>query len=534
MFYTIVSCILHFAVAARVTDEKGPFSGELAEPDPSLSPLIMFPGFVGSALEYQVTNRQKFFARAPLSCKTMNHPKENETRHIWINVRMATRIRCFKYILTLLKKGKTSSSGERCMSDAPGISIQVPGFGTMSRDVNFLRGAPIPPMPTGGHLFAQAVSDLRTLGYDTGAESQSLAFAVYDFRRVGDPCWEEEYYPKLLQLVERMTAVAGRPATLLCLSQGCNVMQTFLAGHAEQSWKTRHIEQVFASGPAWGGAVEMVKNILEGPKAGLKQFSLNIESVLGWNKNDRSFGSVWESLRVMRPMLNSWPGVHALLPNAGLGGFKDSDVFVETRDKTYTYESLRNGTFLKDVGSTLSEFTTDYLARVDKSLKVHPGVPVNCMYVTDRNTAQRFKYDLYTLQGKDAGLLEGFSVELNPVPGDGFIAAKTMNHACSSWKEQESYFPHGRGRVRNLPLELGGPSHADVFSPGERRMSGIMAILMGKTLADLDGHTTRARGVKKRKELADSIVRALDVKQVWKTADNVELSQLLERSFFQQ
>eukprot|EP00928_Gymnodinium_smaydae_P045318 TRINITY_DN3022_c0_g3_i1.p1 TRINITY_DN3022_c0_g3~~TRINITY_DN3022_c0_g3_i1.p1 ORF type:complete len:534 (-),score=76.62 TRINITY_DN3022_c0_g3_i1:226-1827(-) len=527
LFYRIALGILHFAAATRVDEDKESFFGEPAQPTPSLSPFVVIPGFVASALEYKVKDRTKLMAQSPVICKFVRHPRGNQTRHLWINVRMASRFGCWKHLLTLFKKNKISSTGKRCMSDAPGIEIEVAGFGTMDRSLNFIRGAPIPPMPAGAPLFTQVVKDLRNLGYDTGAASQSLAFAVYDFRRVGDPCWEEEFYPKLIQLIERMTAAAGRPATLLCLSMGCSVMQTFLAAHAEQSWKTRQIEQVFASGPAWGGAAEMVKNVVEGPKGALKATQLSIESLLGWNMNDRSYHSVWESARLMRPLLLSWPGLHALLPNAGLGGYKDSDVFVETHDKNYTYESLKDGTFLKDVGSTLSHFTTDYLARVDTSLYVHPGVPVTCMYVTDRNTAQRFKYDLYRLQGKDANLLDGYSVELDPVPGDGIIEARTMNHACAAWKEQESDFSEGRGRVRNLPIELGGPSHADML--GESRVTGLMAILMGKTLADLDGHTTQEKGVQMRKELADKIVRALDVKEVEKTKDNIEVSNLVEQ-----
>eukprot|EP00928_Gymnodinium_smaydae_P022320 TRINITY_DN18794_c0_g1_i1.p1 TRINITY_DN18794_c0_g1~~TRINITY_DN18794_c0_g1_i1.p1 ORF type:complete len:251 (+),score=34.70 TRINITY_DN18794_c0_g1_i1:70-822(+) len=249
LFYSIVLGILHFAAAARV-DEEQTSTGALAQPTPSLSPFILIPGFATSALEYKVKDRSKFMRHAPRSCAFVRHPRGNKTRHIWFNWRLFSRVSCWEYLLTLSYRNKRSSSGKRCVSDPPGIKIEAPGFGTNHRKVNFMRGAPYPPMPAGFPVFFQVIRDLRKLGYDTGAESQSLAYVVYDFRKVGDPCFEEELYPKLQQLIERMTAAAGRPATLLCLSMGCSVLQTFLAENAEQSWKTRHIDQVFTAGHA--------------------------------------------------------------------------------------------------------------------------------------------------------------------------------------------------------------------------------------------------------------------------------------------
>eukprot|EP00928_Gymnodinium_smaydae_P059651 TRINITY_DN4304_c0_g1_i3.p1 TRINITY_DN4304_c0_g1~~TRINITY_DN4304_c0_g1_i3.p1 ORF type:complete len:570 (+),score=61.28 TRINITY_DN4304_c0_g1_i3:62-1711(+) len=481
----------------------------------ALSPMIIFPGFVGSPIEYTVVNRAKLKWHGPLSCRLVRHPRAGKSKHLWVNLRFAARFGCWKYLMKMHKSRKKSASGKECAKDAPGVKVIVPGFGTLTQKVNYLRTAPIPPSPPGSPTFNLLINELSKFGYNTSQESKQLAFAPYDFRKVGDPCWEEWYYPKVRHMIEGFHSYHHQPVTLMCLSAGCPVVHTFLALYSTKAWKDKYIKEVFAMGPAWGGAVELIRNIIEGPKVAMTSLLLDWEEQHGTDSRDRSIHTPLQLAKVMGPLLKSWPGMHSLLPNQGYGGFADEDVFVTTQTKNYTMASLKDGSLMRDIGSPHVQFSQDFIARAKTLGPTHPGVRVNCIYPSDKSTVQEFRYEWHTFQSHNVNKLEGYSRDVRSKTGDGIISADNMEHACSIWKQSEE----SQGLVRVLPIEFGGPSHVSMFN--DRRILALVSVLMGFRKEDFKGDMQQTK---------EEILKALDVKKVRRTEDNVAVSALVEEA----
>lgn len=288
---------------------------DAAAAEARINPIVFVPGITSSALEAR---------RVPGS--ELGNPEcegaipASGWYPLYVASGWATRPGCLLWQMQLQPpRPAADGSGRECVEDAQGIEVREVGFGSTAGSERINPGEMVP-----FHLYEDMIRMFEGLGLKRGA---TIRYATYDWRKYGDPCWEEMWFQKLRELVENTANITGKPVNFACHSMGCPVAHLFLDGVSSE-WKQKYIKEFVATAPAFAGSAAIFQNFIQGPSYAALPMVVS------------TFG---------RATLNSMPGFFTLLP-ARLGDAWPEDlVFVSTPWTNYTLDSLYDGHFFTDV-----------------------------------------------------------------------------------------------------------------------------------------------------------------------------------------
>ncbi|GIX81725.1 phospholipase A2 group XV [Caerostris extrusa] len=297
------------------------------------SPVILVPGDGGSQIEALLDK--------PETVHYFCNKKSDNWFNLWLNLELLVPyvVDCWVDNMRLVYDNTT-----RTTSNAPGVSIRVPGFGNTS-SVDWLDPSQISPSA----YFINIIQMLVTEGYRRGIDVRG---APYDFRK--GPNELIDYFNDVKNLTENTFDINSEtPVTLVCHSMGCPLMSYFL-NQQTQAWKDRYIKGLVSLGGAWGGAVKAMKTFASGENLGVY-----VISQINVRKEQRTS----PSLAYMMPSDLLWA------PN---------EIVMITDKMNYTIKDFYN--FFQDIDFPIGyEMVKDMHPYAHTSLNP-PGVEVHCLY----------------------------------------------------------------------------------------------------------------------------------------------------------
>jgi len=273
------------------------------------NPIVWVPGITSSSL------RARVVGPIPDFCKGFGGPpQDGQWYTLYVNApMMASSPGCFLYAMTLQPPDKPGG----CVKDAPGIEVDDVGFGEGRPTIN-----PSDPMKV--HLFDRLIATFEAMGLKQG---ETIRFATYDWRKYGDPCWEDSWMKRLKNLIEDMSDKENKPVVIGCHSMGCPLVHLFL-NTVNRRWKRHFVSEFVATGPAFAGSTQILQNFISGPSYAMMPLAAS---------------------HIGRSAMTSMPGFYTLAPARGQNAWSEDFVMVSTPWKNYTIASLYDGSFWDDV-----------------------------------------------------------------------------------------------------------------------------------------------------------------------------------------
>ncbi len=402
------------------------------------SPIVMIPGILCSQLETSLRN-----ASVPggFGCRKDTHGEHFTT---WITPAALLRGVCFAGHMNLTR-GPAASSSERaantgtanasCVRDPRGVSMRPPAFGNTTA---FDQLNPQYPFGPREELFLGLTEGLKAaFGGHYYREGETLRGAPYDWRKYGDACYTSDFFASLANLVEETVERNGRAVTLLCHSMGCNVAHYFLAAHASDDWKRRHVDRLLALAPSFAGAPVALHNYLFGTPydfvpgfASVFRYWPSLSVLLPFELSSREGDDalrVWDRTTLVAAQDRNYTGTTGrgagggrLGGGGGDGDAGDTDVVAAILSRAARDERKRPG-----LGVASEHFWPEqgpYMRSklVDKG----PGVPTHCLYLSQVPTMLGME-----VKGDDLEEMAGTFVGA----GDGDVVAESVEKACNVW-----------------------------------------------------------------------------------------------------
>lgn len=288
-------------------------AAEATRPAEPPAPIVWVPGFTSGPLEAYYNS-----SRGPLPNRWCHGVVPKDTWYpLYVSTSQALSPICYVWQMQL----RPPETPGGCVRDAEGLEIREIGFGQ-----TYAASAVNPSDYIQFKLYDNMIRELEKTGL---VRDRSIRFAMYDWRKFGDRCWEREWYPRMKKLVEETAADEGRSVTLGCHSMGCLVVVAFLdSDFVDDAWKRKYVKEFLAVGPTFSGASMIMLNFMQGP--------------------------TYQSLPIMlsqigRDSVASMPALYTLMPVKGLGGWDENLTIIETPWKNYTIDSIYDGTFYSDV-----------------------------------------------------------------------------------------------------------------------------------------------------------------------------------------
>jgi len=283
-----------------------------APPEP-LAPIVWVPGFTSGPLEAYYNS-----SRGPLRNRWCHRsiPKD-KWYTLFVSTSQALSPICYVWQMQL----RPPETPGGCVRDAEGLEIREIGFGK-----TYAASAVNPSDYIQFKLYDKMIKELEKAGLE---RDRTIRFAMYDWRKFGDRCWERDWYPRLKRLVEETAEDAGRSVTLGCHSMGCLVIVAFLdSDFVDDAWKRKYVREFLAVGPTFAGSSMIMLNFMQGPTY------QSLPLVLS---------------KIGRDAVASMPALYTLMPVKGLGGWDEGLTIIETPWKNYSIDSIYDGTFYNDV-----------------------------------------------------------------------------------------------------------------------------------------------------------------------------------------
>ncbi|KAG8437236.1 hypothetical protein GDO86_008080 [Hymenochirus boettgeri] len=379
----------------------------------STPPVLLVPGCLGNQLEAKIDKEDVV--------NWMCYRKSEDYFTVWLDPNMFLPLGIDCWIDNIRVVYNRTS---RMVSNAPGVDIQVPGFGK-TYSVEYLDKSKL-----AGYLYT-LIQNLVNNGY---VRDETVRAAPYDWRIA--PNGQKEYFQKLQGLIEEMYEEYKKPVFLIGHSLG-NLYLLYFLNHQPQEWKDRYVRGFISLGAPWGGAIKPLLVLTSGDNHGIPMVS-NIK--------------IREEQRMTTT--NPW-----MLPTKL--GWPESHVFISTPTKNYTYKDYQQ--LFRDV-----EFEDGWYMWEDTKGLVEglppPGVEVYCIYGTGIPTAETYFYG------------EGFPneppIEITYADGDDTVHTRSLE-LCKRWSNQQKEKVH----INELP----GIQHLNmVFS--NRTLVLINDILLNNNL----------------------------------------------------
>lgn len=367
-----------------------------------VDPVIIIPGITGSRMQAKLEDRPAI-SGCGYFCKTTSDWYE-----IWVSLeQLALRPCC---VIRNLQLGSVDDDG--CTSETEGVTVRAVGWGDVD-GIEIINPGDVSAAKI--VVWKVLLDAMREKGY---VANQTLRSAPYDWRVFGDSCWTTNYFNRLQALIEETVTATSRKVKLVCHSMGCTAAKVFLAKHVDHEWKQQNVAGLLGLGGTWAGAGNGAASIVNGPT------TTGVPAALS------HFG---------RDMSGTWPSLLALLPfNATVWG--DGNI-VSTPRANYTVHDMRKLVLEAAAEAPELAFIAKYVKWYDENLwsgEQGVGVPVNCVYLTDTQTASAFHFASDTWA--DLSKMQTVAT----TDGDGSVNALSANHLCKQF-----------GGL-SIPLSLGG------------------------------------------------------------------------------
>ncbi|GFQ78904.1 phospholipase A2 group XV [Trichonephila clavata] len=354
------------------------------------SPVILVPGDGGSQLEAMLDK--------PETVHYFCNKKSDSYFSLWLNLELLVPyvVDCWVDNMRLVYDNET-----RTTSNAPGVSIRVPGFGNTT-SVDWLDPSQISPSA----YFTNIIEMLVTQGYRRGVDVRG---APYDFRK--GPNELTEYFASIKNMIEETYEKNNlTKVTIVCHSMGCPLMSYFL-NQQTQEWKDKYIKALVSLGGAWGGAVKAMKTFASGENLGVF-----VISQVNVRKEQRTC-----------------PSLAYMMPSDQLWG--PDEIIMITEKKNYTVKDFYD--FFQDIQFPDGyEMVKDTYPFTQMGLNP-PGVEVHCLYGSNvTNTIDRLDFRDTAHFPDNPKLVLG--------NGDGTVNIRSLE-ACKKWigkqKQKVSFLP---------------------------------------------------------------------------------------------
>ena len=426
-------------------------------------PIVIVPSLSGSQLWSKLENADPFPERFPFPPCPTNVAYSQE----WIDPgRIAKQLYCFVENMQL----KFDSSTNSTLPNRGGVTMEAYDWGGVDGVADLL------PAPRGGQAIEKPLIDaLVAQGWTVGDD---LRAAPYDWRRWGDPVFSVQLLDKIQQLVETTSAAHGNvPVRLICHSMGCPVSHVFLATHVDASWKSKYVAGLIGLGGAFAGAPSQIKSIVTG---------------------DFGVGANIGSSYFLKA-LGTWPSLMTLLPHNKVETLDDDDYLYDpeatvlsTAHMNYTVRTMFQ--LVRDLGQH-GYFNTEYPWRGQwqgpvhgrmpfgdrlygwirehvHSVKDHPGVVVDAIYVNDVDTIMEYRVvnaDLSSNKG-DGALTTG--------KGDGTVPLASLEKLVLRWKSEGGDVPKATTHpLKSNPACKPGDQHSHM--PGHPEAIQLILNIVG-------------------------------------------------------
>ncbi|XP_055933165.1 phospholipase A2 group XV-like isoform X1 [Argiope bruennichi] len=356
------------------------------------SPVILVPGDGGSQMEAKLDK--------PETVHYFCNKKTDTFFNLWLNLELLVPyvVDCWVDNMRLVYDNET-----RTTSNAPGVTIRVPGFGNTT-SVDWLDPSQISPRYSLlGSYFINIIQLLVTEGYRSGIDVRG---APYDFRK--GPNELSEYFNSVKNLTEETYELNQQTKiTFVCHSMGCPLMSYFF-NQQSQAWKDKYVKALVSLAGAWGGAVKAMKTFAAGENLGVF-----VISQINVRKEQRTS----PSLAYMMPSDMFWA---------------PDEILVTTDKKNYTIRDFYD--FFQDI-----DFPVGYEMVKDTYPFAHiglnpPGVEIHCLYGANvTNTIDRLDYRGTSHFPDNPKLITG--------DGDGTVNIRSLE-ACKRWsgKQQQKVY----------------------------------------------------------------------------------------------
>ncbi|NP_001087677.1 lecithin-cholesterol acyltransferase L homeolog [Xenopus laevis] len=348
----------------------------------STPPVVLVPGCFGNQLEAKVDKEDVV--------NWVCYKKTDDYFTIWLNLNMFLPLGIDCWIDNIrVVYNKTT----RMASNAPGVDVQVPGFGK-THSVEYLDKSKL------AGYFHTLVQNLVNNGY---VRDQTVRAAPYDWRIA--PNGQKEYFEKLKNLIEEMSVEYNEPVFIIGHSLG-NLYLLYFLNHQPQEWKDKYVKGFISLGAPWGGAVKPLLVLMSGDNHGIPMVS-NIK--------------IREEQRMTTT--NPW-----MLPTNL--GWPESHVFISTPSDNYTYKDYQK--LFHDIGFEDGWYMWEDTKGLIEGLPP-PGVEVYCIYGTGIPTAETYIYG------------EGFpnepAIDIKYSDGDDTVHTRSME-LCKRWINQQKQKVH--------------------------------------------------------------------------------------------
>ena len=349
----------------------------------SKNPIILVPGTMGSVL----------YGNINLPHTHWYCPKNVQNELIWLRKKFVIppMINCIADWMTLIYNEKLGEPVNR-----PGVNIDIFDFGGIDGisfiDEEFL-GVKIIP------YFSDYIEYLQKNGYIVG---KTLFGCPFDWRK--GLALGNEYWNKMISLVEKAYNLNNEKVVLVGHSLGGNLIHYFLSEKTTPEWREKYIESSILVAPSFGGSGFGFVSVIEQKIAFLE--------LIGEEKD-------------MGDLLSSLGGLHVHFLNQEI--FGNTIVSYDYNEKPLTAKDFKKVCIenLKFNNNSLNLFklNENRIIKAPQALDVPTAIIYNDALPCLRGINLKTKEKLY---GK----------------GDFIVNAEGYHYACNNWKSNKKLFCH--------------------------------------------------------------------------------------------
>eukprot|EP00475_Leptophrys_vorax_P029386 TRINITY_DN4310_c0_g1_i1.p1 TRINITY_DN4310_c0_g1~~TRINITY_DN4310_c0_g1_i1.p1 ORF type:complete len:462 (-),score=107.92 TRINITY_DN4310_c0_g1_i1:60-1445(-) len=310
----------------------------------SVTPVILIPGFLGSALQAQLNRSTVVAPQCVLQSPTFT---------IWVNESQFTadQTPCLVDNLKLDIDPTTLQ-----FSSKAGVTMQPFSGKTPTAAVERFD-----PTDNGTNYMEALIEFFEARGYVRGL---NVIEAPYEWRFAPFMNSSDQYFSNLKTLFESTAANQSSKVCLLTHSMG-SLMALKFFNLQTSDWKAKYVACWISAAGAFGGGMPITKSMVSGENFGIAPLNAT-----AFREAQRTF----ESSIVLLPA----PDV-----------FGNSSIMVQTSTTNYTYSQVAQ--LLTDLGlpSQASVYTNFLTA---KQSLIGPGVPMHCFRGSNISTALQYGY----------------------------------------------------------------------------------------------------------------------------------------------
>jgi len=351
----------------------------------SLSPVVMLPGFGGSALEAKLHKNDT----PAWYCF-----QEWDWFRLWIALDEIIAQTCWFDNQALDYDPSTDT-----YANTDGVDIRGIDFGgTSGIDyLTYILGFPV----TFTSIYGTMIQSFEAVGYEAGV---NLRGVPYDWRLPSD-AHEGDLYDRIQQLIEETYQQNGNTKVhVIAHSLGGPVFLHFLNSMTD-AWRTTYMESFIPIAGPWSGSPKALRGLVSGDNFGMEFLGFSIVDPL-----------------TMRSVARTYGGLVALIPDPTFWG---DQVFVIGPQKNYTASDFLE--LFQDLGADMTASIYPHTEWLFPNMTA-PMVPTYCLYGTDQPTELYYDYS--------DGDYNSDPVIYYTNEGDGTVPLRSLKE-CVSWQNDQ-------------------------------------------------------------------------------------------------